>query len=687
MAQRTNTSQNTETEGEIVIKQDTEDGLLQVLLKEYELTLNRLEGLDNRIFQFLGAALLVLGFLTGYVLVQNRQSNFPIAGAWFIPLFCITMYAILLFLVYLIFAGLSNARILSERINTLLREKAVIRFEEYAPESLFFSSRRGNPKPRLLYIILSGGSAFLFLPIIYISFTTIYDQNHLAGSCFVIIYASLTMLVLYAASGLTGDLPRHYSTFIKEFEKKESNSQHSKFTSAISSVRVAFATIIPRPWDVIAKGPFFVYGYVIGLVVLGVQNWQLPLINLLFSTTHEWKSVSEIPTWAILALGAVFFIVEEILLQQAKLTWNDIRDVEDDKKILRNDRRAIVSGALSISTAIRNMLFRWILALILGYVLGGFSLLVVFLLISLHQAIYVLFAKPRSAKHPVALLFFLSLTVPFRFLAGVIAVVGPQWSMGPFVLFFVLFYFCSFGALAAYLKMEAEHYYDINPNQLPRPHSEFYRQRGRFWQYVGLVAAVLFGTFMVIIQFLTTRCDSQLLPLQFLYARCAASSSQAISFVPLGLSSIFWILGLITLFTLLSISFILVFNKPGNFIVRKIEKIKGVIMIVLFFLAIMLLLQATLNTFPFFMWNSVYILYWGFLFLNAGYLLMYEGMTYLDYTNTNLRNRLPCIKKAWFEFLFVPTKQVELKHLIGVMFSDCDTTTYKTLESTKPSDK
>lgn len=713
-------------ENEIVIKQDTEDGVLQVLLKEYELTLNRLEGLDNRSFQFLTVALTILGFLAGYVL----QPNVPVLAAWLIPLFCLTMYMLLIFFAYSVLASFWNAKILSQRINTILPEIAVIHFGQYLPESTFFSTRRGNPKVRWLYLVLFGGSVLLFPPIVAVSFNIVYQhQNHFAGSVFVIVYALLVALVLYISSGLI-DLPNFYRTYVNLNGSNnfvvpiQPISQYSKKTQATSLVQATLSTLIPRSWDILAKGPFFIYGIVTALIVVGFSKdpiaglgyRHLDVINFLFSVSKDWKSIPDVPIWAILALVAIYFTIEEILLQQAKLLWDDIRDVERDSLMLLNNKRPIVTKAMSISSAIRQMIVRWMLALVLGYLLGGINLLIVFLLISFHQAVYVLWAKPRSAKHPKSrrqhreLLFVLSFNLSLRFLAGVVAVVGSQWSLSPFVLFFVLFYFCSLGSLAAFWKMEAdyqkqEHEKDKDKPLYPRPQSEYYLNRGEFWQHVGLVAAVLFGSFMVIVQFIALRCNTKLPALDVLYGQCRGN---AISYQDLGIWSVLLILGLIATFMLVTTLLISLFGKLGklgNLIVQSIRKdrtilnssqartnpqnqaqstkhpplkvvllkIKQIIMTIFFIIAISLFLKAALNIFPVFVWNTVYALFWGFLFLNAGYILMFEGMTYLEYTSTEIWNRIPSIRKAWYYFLFDPTKPVGLKELKNGIPSDNNT--------------
>src|SRR5207245_2957002 len=127
---------------------------------------------------------------------------------------------------------------------------------------------------------------------------------------------------------------------------------------------------------VVVKGPFFIYGFIAALIITGLSGWHLHLLNTLFGeASTTWKSIAAVPIWAIVALCTIYFIVEEILLQQAKLIWDDIRDRKRDKNLLRNYRRAIASDQISIPSAKLQLALRLPVALILGYILGGFALL------------------------------------------------------------------------------------------------------------------------------------------------------------------------------------------------------------------------------------------------------------------------------------------------------------------------
>ena len=108
-----------------------------------------------------------------------------------------------------------------------------------------------------------------------------------------------------------------------------------KPSSSGSRIQYFFALIMPRANDVVRKGFYFVYGICTAFVIYGLQIRQLQQINFLFRNSTDW-TLSNVPVWAVCALGLIYFIVEEILLQQAKLIWDDIRHIDTDKEVEKN---------------------------------------------------------------------------------------------------------------------------------------------------------------------------------------------------------------------------------------------------------------------------------------------------------------------------------------------------------------
>jgi GNAT superfamily N-acetyltransferase len=715
MKQFSNHTQN--QQDALVIKQDTDDGLLQVLLKEYELISNSIENMDIKLFQFLAIVLTALAFATGFMVTQkpNFTTQDPwvihawLLGAWLLPLLGMMLLSTLMFQGYILLSHILDARILSLRINHIAGEAAIQQHESMTVSNRFFSTPHGNPKIRILYVTLFGSGIIFYFAMIGLSFSIIYqEQGHLVGTVFLTFFVLLITLFGFAASGINSELPKTYSRFFKDYDGSQPipyydgtmkySKRPTKFISrlGLSSShygKTLFASVLPRPADVLVKGDFFLFGFVAALIITGFNNTNVQLVNNLFNTLfgvtlNSWNSITSNSFWWLLALFLIYFIVEEILLQQAKLIWDDIRDYGRDKHLLRNRNRAIASGQMTIASAKVQLVLRLVAALFLGYLLGGWALFIVFLLICLHQVIYELWIKPRSARVPqnrrveknrIAqrdMLFFLSLSVPLRFLAGVVAVTGSKWAYAPYILCYVLFYFCSFGALAAFWKMEAQYYRKKSQPKQFRSQSLYFLKKGRFWQYVGLLAAVLVSTSMVVIQVLALYCVPVV---SNYYGGCTLRSGTTYyTYTDYGLSGILRIFGLIVLFW--GISYVLVylfrlFRKSINDLLEKAKEILFTPLCIAtgvsFLLLIPIIWWSVTPLWNISSWNSVLILFLSFFFLNSAWFFLFEGMTYEEYTKDFLKP-LPNTIKAVSYLLFVPSKNIGLGRLIEVATQNAD---------------
>ena len=189
---------------ELIIKQDTESELLQVLLKEYELTLNRIDSIDNRLFQVMAAIVTILAVIIGYMIIQGPDFNKVglalltswLAGAWLAPFFCLLAYTILIFQAHLQLAAVLNARILSLRINNIVGEAALLYAEPKTIAGRFFSTRSGSTRIIVLYVILYGGLLLFYPVLISLACAIIYQyQSHFAATLFVTLYTFLGFLI------------------------------------------------------------------------------------------------------------------------------------------------------------------------------------------------------------------------------------------------------------------------------------------------------------------------------------------------------------------------------------------------------------------------------------------------------------------------------------------------------------
>lgn len=503
------------------------DELLQSLLKEYEIVSTQLGKTDERTIQFVGISITLLTSWSVFFIGQGN--NFPIALAWLGPPLFLLVFAYLISIYYFHFNNIWIMRTLSIRINMMLTEPAHITSEPGLPSSVFFSTRNGNTKAQAFYALLVGGLVSLFFIIFYMSFRMIYSGDHLAGVLFVTLYGSITILELYSVSGLLFDLPNTYRSFLillqkigripRGIESKKLYADHPGFLGLLW-------IILPRPADVLAKGHMFWLGFITALVTMGLTGDRLHILNLLFRRQSDWKRILDVPFWAVFSLGILAFILEEILLQQAKLLWDDVRDVERDKVLLQNRARAVARGQMTISAAIKNLSLRWILANIFAFGVGGWPLLLTFLAITLHQMLYVLWAKPKARQYPLVLLVVLSFNVALRFISGAVVIAGSEWITAPVVLIVTMLFFYTFGGMAALWKIEAEYQEKTGKTVAIRPQSIYYLHAGYKWQHTGLLGAILFSAFLVVIQTQALSCQNSVV--SHWYASCGIASGDLI---------------------------------------------------------------------------------------------------------------------------------------------------------------
>jgi 4-hydroxybenzoate polyprenyltransferase len=389
-------------------------------------------------------------------------------------------------------------------------------------------------------------------------------------------------------------------------------------------IPLIFKWVLPRPADVLAKMWFFAYGMLAALVIGGeLPGDQVSLINVLFRPSTSWQS-NDVPIWAIAALLLVYLILEELLVQQAKLIWDDIRDRERDRKLLHNKERAIARGDLSLQHAIWNMIVRLGVVALFVVWQGRGDLLLVFGLILLHQAVYLFWAKPRGSRHPLRMLLWLSFNNSLRFLAGIVAITGFQ-ALLPFILMFIVFYFCSVGGLAAQWKMEAEY-----AGKDIRPQSKYFFMKGEFWQHVGLVNAVLVTCFLFFVHPLSL-CHTWFALLHMtdtLHCSHGYLNLEALGIVvPLVLIGLFMVVGM---------AFVSLFQKSGlgNVISQGTRKIKGQALLLLGFVVIA---SGCMMLSSFFLAGikpyNTFLLVFILLMINMMYMILYEGMTYPEFAN------------------------------------------------------
>lgn len=621
------------------------DHLFTSLLKEYEIILSRVDKNDERTIQFVGVVVTLLTLWSAYATSQG--SNLSLALAWLGPLLFLLVFAYLISIYYFHFNNLWIARILSLRINMILPEPAHITNAPNFPSALFFSSRKGSIKAKTFYSLIIGGLISLFVLVSYLSFRVIYLNHHLAGTLFVTLYGSIALLELYTISGLFVDLPNIYDEFLSQIQETGKIPRNFAFhlhRSQSSFSRLVWS-ILPRPADLIAKGHAFWIGFIMAFFVAGLTSDRLPLLNLLFSKQDEWNTTLDVPIWAILVFGILIFVIEEIFLQQAKLLWDDVRDIERDKLLLQNRARAIASGNISTKEAIFNLSIRWTLAMILSVVIGGMALFISFLAITMHQALYVLWAKPKAQNYPLLPLITVSFNVALRFIAGAIAVLGDKFGLAPLLLTVAMLFFYSFGGMAALWKMEAEYQEKTGKSVAIRPQSIYYLHKGYKWQHTGLLGSITLSAILIFSQTMVTTCRNNAF-FSTWYANCGYSRN--LIYVSYNLYSGAAIIVLLILVNL-SVCFLLSYISRAIFSILKkpYRNLKGILVLVatIVFISHMYVLLVNVNETS---------LYWAILWLNIALFLNYEQLTYPQYSFTVTAVKIKLFWMTIYKIMFFP---------------------------------
>jgi hypothetical protein len=693
---------------EVVIKQDIDDTHLNILTKEYELALHRTDKYGDRLIQLIAVGLPLLGALTAYIVTKDEDKI-----STYVALLSPMAFVLFLSMVINIYISINFynglCRVLSVRTNMLLKEISLIQFEPESPIGYFFSLRRGNLMYRISAAVVLLGTYTLFLLLIYVNFQTVYKENHLYGSLFLLFYIGLVLLTLAMLRGLIYEVSEIFRVYTQqvatrgfgtktgseEVDEKTARNMNL-YASALTSFKFAMLAISPRPKDLILKGIWFWYGFAAAYSITNISERNLDRINLLFRGKNDWGDPADVPFWSVLGLAMVYFVVQEIFLQQAKLLWDDIRDKERDKLLPHNRGRAVASEAISHNTAILQMVIRWTAAFVLGYLLGGVVLVFLFLFISLHQAVYVLWGKQslilgarvekgdtrrfiREEARYLLLLYIISANLFPRFLGGVIAVNVSVWHGLPFILICMLSivtYLISFGTMALFWKIEKKDLIQkglsSKEDEMPRPQSTFFLNQGERWQYGGFLAAVIFSVFTVLIYVAFQICNVWPPQLQNPIGLCSVVND----FVEANKNSILTrVLVLVFLFGLaiICVTFLAqMFPRYGGRVKEVIGyrfgrsdentdrsgenadrdrkrnngiAIKDVVAPVLLGAYHVGLILAMA-------WESTILLLVSFCLMSVAYLTMFEGMTYEEFTLDKYRKELPIFLGKIYAFLF-----------------------------------
>lgn len=252
------------------------------------------------------------------------------------------------------------------------------------------------------------------------------------------------------------------------------------------------SALLPRPVDFLVKG---VLSFVLGVGVALAEGYLAHQPDMLY--TEGFRGVlgfhAPIHQMSPVVLVLAWFFIQSFLVEQAKYTWNDIRDHQRDQEIPLNRHRPLAQRPITRSTWIMLGL-RWGGGLALAFLLDR-GLFTIVLYLSLLQVIYEFGAKPASGRYPTLVLFVAAGAGTLRFFGGAMAVGAESASVR------LWFYGLSIFALgivgvAAIWRGEANYCFERGTS-LPKPHSAYFRRRGKAWMWAG--ATVVVASVMILI--------------------------------------------------------------------------------------------------------------------------------------------------------------------------------------------
>lgn len=189
--------------------------------------------------------------------------------------------------------------------------------------------------------------------------------------------------------------------------------------------------------------------------------------------------------WPVLIIFG-WFATQELLVQQAKYMWNDIRDHRRDQAIPANRTRFVTRRPLSRRTALLCG-GRWALGLLLAAFLSP-VLLAVVLAITILQIIYEQWVKPQASRYPAVPLMVVAAGTVFKCM-GAALVLG--WGPGDHRWW--IYGLALFGTGLVYgstlWRIEAD-YFAQRGWRLPRSQSRYFQEKGVQWLRVGSLVGV-----------------------------------------------------------------------------------------------------------------------------------------------------------------------------------------------------
>lgn len=595
------------------------------LRQEYENLTKNVSDTMAQIVALITILITAIATIASYLL--EHTINSPIA-LWLLPIAVLIIGGLVIHLLVRWSTGVFQIRLICERIIKVTQQPGSdFYYHPHAPASRFQSMRRPS-KYRSMIMTLYVTVILLVCFLVIYAFLAIYQTNHLQGFVFALIMGALSGISLMGVYSTLFELPRLYDKAIERIRSGEPGFDSTDL--ARQMLHNSSGQFIPRPVDFYTKTWLFAAGM---LAAGWSQGWSFnPRIADLFSTPKTVAS-GVMPGWTIFAFALCWYLVQELIVQQAKYAWNDLRDRKIDRVLSGKQDRAVAASNAGARELAAFILLRLAFGFALGYLLD-FRLFVILAVLMVIQVFYELYVKPNAGRHPQLATTVVALGPPLRFLSGALAV-SATLSLH-FTLLAAIFFFFGVGYIAKYWKIEAENCRKLGKAYPPRPQSDFFiGDRGANWQHFGLVAMLLTSLLFLLGGLSCAWPDG-----------CALSQAeQALRGLPLPYPATFIFFSVLVT-ALLALLTLPVYKKLARAILF-IWRRKGWFIFSLAALALVSAILTTAHISP-----QPTLVWIGAIFLICSYLSIgtYEDMDYDQYLLVHLKKNARVIAGLWFVY-------------------------------------
>lgn len=461
---------------------------LSTIEKEIERVDKRITESVSNFIQLIVVSITVVSILLGYLnwipssasTSTTLSTQLPIGFLLFIPLPIQILFMLILRAAYQWQEQLYIIRSLYQEIKNFSEYTDMpLYLDRESFTSRFMSMRSGHITARAVWYGIFILPISLYAIMLGYTFIEIYSQNHFLGVLYWCIYGFTSLWLLLGLIGLVYSFPNYSNQYREERAEIQGADALNRL---VKSSKIRFGKIIlPRQRSLMGKGFFY---FSTGVLISSLYGYLIPRPDLHRAMFSPYTSSS-------LYLGAAayitfWFFIQEILIQQAKYLWNDIRDRKYDSSLPANDDRI---GTKSNYKLLKyHFLIRLLLGFVLAYILSEQLFLLSLFIICL-QVIYEFFGKTVSNRYPVITLFIVAPGSAIRLLSGFLAA-GWLLSNPNLILYFSLVFIIGIIYVIGYWKAEAEFLQDEN-KEFHRGQSAYFLKRGDSWISSAILAGFL----------------------------------------------------------------------------------------------------------------------------------------------------------------------------------------------------